>query len=55
MYQVSVEGGGPQKIGLSILNLNRLSIHPEGRRVAFGSGKNSAEMWVMENIIPKEK
>jgi Tol biopolymer transport system component len=51
-------GGKPQKLGLKMAGINHLSIHPDGKRVAFssyGSSKEKPEIWVMENFLPKDK
>ncbi|NOR14577.1 MAG: tetratricopeptide repeat protein [Candidatus Aminicenantes bacterium] len=55
LFQVPVAGGTPQKIGISMEGINDLTIHPDGQRIAFSAGKKGREIWVMENIIPKEK
>jgi len=55
LWRVSVEGGKPQKLGLEMEQLNYLSIHPDGRQIAFYAGNESAEIWVMENFLPKHK
>ncbi len=55
LYQIPAMGGTPLRIGLSLLDIAHLSIHPDGQRVAFGTGSLKQELWVMENIIPKEK
>jgi hypothetical protein len=28
-----------------------ISLHPDGKRLAFGTGQNKAELWVMENFL----
>ncbi len=55
LFQVPAAGGTPQKIGISMEGIDDLTIHPDGQRIAFGAGKKGREIWVMENIIPKEK
>jgi len=55
LWRIPVEGGEPQKLGLSMDWLRHLRIHPDGKRVAFSSGHFTAEIWVMENFLPKEK
>jgi len=37
--------------------MQSLTAHPDGRRIAFSSGgsvKKTVEVWVMENFLPKE-
>lgn len=33
--------------------LRDVSIHPDGRTIAFNAGWKRAEHWVMENLLPK--
>ncbi len=54
LWRIPVEGGGPQSLGLTMEKIEHLSIHPDGRRIAFtgpGSGHNG--VWVMENFLPE--
>ncbi len=53
LWRVPVDGGEPQALGLSMEGLSQLSLHPDGRQIAFTSGNFKAEVWVMENILPK--
>jgi Tol biopolymer transport system component len=53
LWQVSATGGEPQRLGLPMERLRDLSLHPEGRRLAFSAGQNKPEVWVMENFLPK--
>ena len=55
LWRISVEGGEPQNLGLAMGKIEHLSIHPDGRSVAFtGPGPTlGPEVWVMENILPK--
>ncbi len=55
LYQISVDGGEPKKLGVAMNRLSLLSVHPDGRRIAFCSSRLSSEIWVMENFLPKEK
>lgn len=55
-WQIPVEGGQPQSLGLPTTDrLRSISIHPDGSRIAFSSGRYEAEIWVMENFLPEEK
>jgi Tol biopolymer transport system component len=53
VWRVAAEGGEPQRLGLTVDELWWLRLHPDGRRVAIGTWKTSAEVWVMENFLPK--
>lgn len=53
-----VEGGEPQKVlelDAKGLRFQHLSIHPDGQRIAFSSGRGGSEVWVMENFLPALK
>ena len=54
LWRIPVEGGEPENLGLAMGKIEHLSIHPDGRRIAFtGPGPSSGdEVWVMENILP---
>jgi Tol biopolymer transport system component len=50
------EGGELQSLGLTLDGSpSVVSLHPDGRRLAFSVRKPSAEVWVMENFLPAEK
>jgi Tol biopolymer transport system component len=54
LWRIPVEGGEPQDLGLTMKLHTVLSIHPDGRRIAFtGPGPRSgAEVWAVENFLP---
>lgn len=53
MWRISIDGGAPRNLGLAT-NLNaRISIHPDGRRIAYTAGETRLEVWVMDNILPE--
>ena len=53
-YEISVEGGNPRKLEEDIAGrFSSLSIHPDGKRIAFVStGRTEYSYWVMENLPP---
>ena len=53
LWRISAEGGEPQKLELAMERLRDLRFHPDGKRVVFTAGKGEAEVWVMENFLPK--
>jgi Tol biopolymer transport system component len=58
LYRISAAGGEPQKLDLAMARLRHLSVHPDGRRIAFSSmGENppNSQVWVMENFLPAAK
>ncbi len=45
--------GEPHPIGLRVSGAPvDLDVHPDGRRIAYSSGTDGAELWVMENFLP---
>jgi len=59
LWRVPVEGGQPEKIGLTRRwGLWNLTIRPDGRQIVF-AGRNGAstnsEMWVLENFLTDGK
>jgi Tol biopolymer transport system component len=55
LWQISVDGGAPQQVGLTTQTRGTLAIHPDGRQVAFTAGEAKEEVWVMENFLPPLK
>ena len=53
LWRISAEGGEPQKLELAMERLRDLRFHPDWKRVVFTAGKGEAEVWVMENFLPK--
>jgi Tol biopolymer transport system component len=53
-WYVNLAEGEPQPIGLTVHGTRPgAAIHPDGRRIAYTSGKGGAELWVMENFLPE--
>jgi Tol biopolymer transport system component len=58
LWRISAEGGEPQSLGLTMegLSLYGLSVHPDGRHIAFTAGRpHRNEVWVLENFLPVPK
>ncbi len=55
LWRISVDGGKPQKLGLSMARMRHIRVHPDGKRIAFFAGQYKAEVWVMENFLPEAK
>ena len=53
LWRIPAAGGERKKLGVAMEGLGRLSIHPDGSRIAFSAGSNNAEVWAMENFLPK--
>jgi Tol biopolymer transport system component len=54
-WRISVEGGEPQKLGLSMDRVDLLRIHPDGQHIAFRAGQRIKEIYAMDNFLPEEK
>jgi len=52
LWLVPVQGGEPRKLGITGENMRHLSVHPDGRHIAFTAGGERNEVWVMENFLP---
>ena len=52
LWSISVQGGEPRKLDLTAENMRDLSVHPDGRHIAFTAGQGRSEVWVMENFLP---
>jgi len=54
---IPAEGGDIEKLGLKMSGMFvNLSVHPDGRHIAFSSSEqSSAEIWMMEDFLPLEK
>ncbi len=54
LYKVSIESGQTEYLGVEADFLHNFSLHPDGKYLAFASGKAMWEIWVMENFIPQD-
>jgi Tol biopolymer transport system component len=56
LWMIPAEGGEPRKLELGV-KVSHLSLHPDGRRIAFTRPEPNAggEVWVMENFLPESK
>src|SRR5262249_14494827 len=50
LWRLSVDGGPPEKVGVSLPNITSLSLHPDGRQLAISSGIAAREIWMMQNL-----
>ena len=52
LWQVPLEGGVPRSLGILPGGIvHHLSLHPDGRRLAFSTHRTLNEVWVMENFL----
>lgn len=54
LWRVSIHGGDPQALGLSMVGVRDVSVHPEGARITFTAGWPKNELWVMENFLTEK-
>ena len=57
LWMISGEGGVLRNLGLAMNGRPfGLSVHPDGRRIAFTAGTpRRPEVWVLENFLPPVK
>lgn len=58
LFQVSIDGGDPQFLGISTTYISDIDVHPDGKHLAFssyGPEWKEAKLWVMKNFLPDEK
>jgi Tol biopolymer transport system component len=55
LWVVPLQGGEPRKLDLAAPGIRELAVHPDGRRIAFTSGGDRSEVWVMENFLRPAK
>jgi len=55
LWRISVEGGEPQKLGLTIDYLFHLRVHLDGERIFYTADESQTEIYVMENFLPNLK
>ncbi len=52
LWIIPATGGEPRKLKLEF-KVRKLSLHPDGQRIAFGQRfADGADLWVMENFLP---
>ena len=55
LWRIAVNGGKPEALNLEMSSFQNLSVHPEGRHIAFdspGAIRSRPAIWVMENFLP---
>ena len=56
LWRVPLQGGDPEKMGISMPDIFFPQMSPDGRRIAFTSREDAAEeVWALENFLPKGK
>jgi Tol biopolymer transport system component len=52
---IPIDGGAPKKLDLPGAQWGWMSMHPDGKRIAYLAGKQEEEVWVIENVLPASK
>jgi dipeptidyl aminopeptidase/acylaminoacyl peptidase len=53
LWGVPVQGGEQRSLGFSVpQDVGSLSIHPDGKQLAFQVMEPAREVWVLENFLP---
>jgi Tol biopolymer transport system component len=55
LWLAPLQAGAPWKLGLTAANMREIRMHPDGRHIAFTSGGDRSEVWVMENFLRPAK
>lgn len=53
VWRLPAQGGDPQPFAPGVKVGFNLRFHPDGQQVAFDAGEEKAEVWVLENFLPK--
>ena len=51
LWHASIDGGDARPLGLSMIGLRDVSVHPNGRKITFTAGWPGQELWVIENLL----
>jgi serine/threonine protein kinase/Tol biopolymer transport system component len=58
LWRIPSEGGEAENLGLTMHGFNNLCLHPDGKRITFGSftmHEQVGAIWVMEDFLPEEE
>lgn len=56
LWRIAIAGGQAQPLGVEMpTNPNSLTVHPNGRQLAYVTRNNSMEVWAMDNILKPAK
>lgn len=53
IWMISAQGGEPRETGISSDSIRHLRVSPDGRHIAYTSGKRGKEVWAIEKFLPK--
>jgi Tol biopolymer transport system component len=55
LWKVPALGGQAEKVGLPMVNIKNLAVHPDGRQFVFDAATEEPghEIWALENFLPR--
>ncbi len=53
IWRVDAETGEQRKLELAMDGIQVMRVHPDGKQLVLSAGQYKAEVWVMENFLPK--
>jgi len=53
VWRIPASGGEARKLTIPVKGLQRLRLHPDGKRVAMWVQEPGSEIWVLENFLPR--
>jgi len=51
LWTVSARGGPPRPMGLELVGMRNVGMHPDGRHITFTAGFPGSELWALENFL----
>lgn len=52
LWRVPATGGAALPVGLELIGLRSIGVHPNGQRITFTSGFPGNELWALEHFLP---
>ena len=53
LIRIDLATGAIEAAGLNLPALQSLQVHPSGRKIFFQAGQGHEEIWIAENILPR--
>jgi len=54
LWTVSAGGGPPRPMGLELVGMRNVGMHPDGRHITFTAGFPGSELWALENFLHEQ-
>ena len=54
IWLIPASGGQPKNLNFELQEIDHIRIHPGGQRIAFSGYEYNADIWMMENFLPKK-